>query len=531
MAGLGIFGCNLDTNFSGLGESLLDPEPQAIETPGQRLQAGERFGHQVVSSETGNRYVVARTPARELSIFNLATQHECTIPDVVSYDRFEFEGLPTMIAVLMGAPESQTEVGFSDFECRLNDVRLPFNSVDDLDARLVSSAEAPSSVALLLRLPNSAITLIDPWSGYERVVEPNATSAPVFALGSWWWYVGGQLVRNDRTFAPVATLGTTVREMTFSVGDTEELAFVDRTPDGDQLYVARPPEFEAELLETDACGIGYAAGRVLFYFQPCESRTLVMQDRTTGEARVVASDVVRGRGGAAARLVNDQGLLYLTNPDPLAGRGTLWLAREDGSEPVAIGENAPLSQFRFTPDGGLITFVDSDGTSSRLIYWKDGTATTIAERALQLGTRSVIANYDGVVGDLMRLGPDFSVELVANRVEPRSFVGNAFLRDFADGTGTLVVMDEDSGELEPLASGVPPQAYRFGVQFEGMILLGNRDAATNTYSLIVRLFDSGQTFEVNKGVTEFAEVSFPSRGVMYNSLSSDQPGIWFAKLI
>src|SRR5262245_2803829 len=70
VAGLGIAGCNVDSNFAGLGKSLLDPDAQGIESPGRLIVAGEHTGLRLVDDpETGERFVLSRTGDGSLSIF------------------------------------------------------------------------------------------------------------------------------------------------------------------------------------------------------------------------------------------------------------------------------------------------------------------------------------------------------------------------------------------------------------------------------------------------------------------------------
>jgi hypothetical protein len=531
MAGLGITGCNVDSNFAGLGKSLLDPDAQGIESPGRLLLEGEHTGLRLVDdNETGDRYLLSRTAQGELSVFNLATQQQCTIPQALGYGALSYEGLPTWIAVIAGLDDGSTELRFSDFDCQMSELRLDYGGrIDDLRSLLFPNVDTPSGVGLLMRLRSRAIVLADPWSGEQRVLEEQADEAPVSVLGRWWWRVDGQLVESDARFQPVRRIGSQVAERTWSSGERQELAYIERGDGGNQLYVARAPDFEPELVEADACGISYAQASTLMYFAPCAERRLTLNDRDAGSVRSVADGVVAA--GGPARIVSGQGLLYLTNPDPRATTGTLWLLRDDAEEATAIGENASLGQSRFTPDGGLLALVDASNLGSRLIHWKDGEVLDIAQDVREIGNLGVLANFDGQVGELLQVAPDFSTQVIATGVPASAAVGNALLTQFDGTTGELVLVDQASGALEPIASGVPPRAFLFGQQFEALILLGDRDSTTNTTSLVFHLLETKQSFTVNAGVTEAREVSFPAQGLLYNVLTGDSPGIWFAKVL
>ena len=531
VAGLGIAGCNLDSNFSGLGDSLLDPDAQGIESPGRLLVAGEHTGLRLVDDpETGERYVLSRTGDGELSVFNLANQQQCTIPDALIYDSLAREGLPTLIAFVRALPDGNTELAFASFACEVSDLTLPYGAADNLDSLLVADVGTSSGVALLMRLRTRAIVLVDPWSQEQVVLEEESDEAPFPFLGRWWWRARGEIVVSDARLERLMTIGSSVSEWRTTSGDLAEIAFIERSDNLSRLFTARPPDFVPELLEEDACATSYAAPTTLAYFAPCAERRLTLNDRSTQSARSISDGVVAS-GAGVVRIVRDQGILYLTNPDPQATTGTLWLLRDDADEPSQIGENASLGQYRFTPDGGLVTLVDASNEGARLIHWKDGEVQDIAERVREIGNLGILANFDGQVGELLELAPDFSTQLIASGVPANATVGNALLTNFDGTTGELVLVDQATGELEPVASGVPPRAFLFGQQFDALILLGDRNAENNTTSLVFRLLDTKQNFTVNSGVTEAREVSFPAQGLLYNVLGGDEPGIWFAKVL
>lgn len=530
VAGLGMTGCNLDSNFSGLGDSLLDPDVQGIETPGRLLVAGQHTGLRLVDDpETGERYVLSRTGDAELSVFNLASQQQCTIPDALTYDSLARAGLPTLVAFVRVLPEGNTELAFADFACQVSDLTLPYGAADNLDGLLVADVGTSSGVALLMRLRTRAIVLADPWSQEQRVLEEQADEAPFLYLGRWWWRAGGQIIVNDARLERLTTIGSSVSEWRSTGGDRPEIAFIERSESHSRLFAARPPDFVPELLEEDACVPAYAANSTLAYFAPCAERRLTLNDRSRGSVRSLSDGVVAA--GGLVRIVPDQGILYLTNPDPQATTGTLWLLRDDAEEPSPIGEGASLGQYRFTPDGGLVTLVGASDDGARLIHWKDGEVQEIAERVHEIGNLGVLANFDGRVGELLEVAPDFSTQVIATGVPANAAVGNALLTNFVGTTGDLVLVDQATGALEPVASGVPPRAFLFGQQFEALIFLGDQDSENNTTSLMFRLLDSKQNFTVNSGVTEAREVSFPAQGLLYNVLTGDSPGIWFSKVL
>jgi hypothetical protein len=531
VAGLGIAGCNLDSNLSGIGKSLLDPDAQGVESPGRRLMEGPHYNLRLVRSETGERYLLSRTSDNELSVYNLTSGDECKIPNVLGTSTVSSPGQKTLIAFIAPNTEGAPELAFSDFSCQVGAPRVQTNTLppsDNTSTRYFTGLATGSGVGVLFRVPNNKLLLLDPWSDSQRIVQDDIAGEPLLALDRWWWRNAGQLVMSDSELEPLGRVGKDIGDWDISP-DLQELAYIERTEGERGLYVARAPDFRPELIDAEACDIAYLRSTaMLAYFSPCSARRLVLNDRRAGSTRALAENVLSSFGAPVIRLVRDR-KLYLTNTDPDQGTGALWLVQGE-QEPVQIGDNSRLD-YRFMPDGGLLAVVDWTETGGRLIYWKDGESRDIAEGVYELGNLGVLVNFDGRTGDLVRLNADLSPTVVATGVPDGASINNVVLGNFDGRTGDLLLVDEATNETELIASGVPQNAFRFTIQFDALYILSDHDPGSNTSSLLFHLLDTDQDFVVNAGVSEAVEVSFPSAGFVYSVVTGDAQGVYFAKVL
>src|SRR5688572_14290695 len=129
VAGLGIAGCNLDSNLSGIGKSLLDPDAQGIESPGRRLMEGPHYNLRLVRTEDGERYVLSRTGDNELSAYNRTSGDEYKIPGALGFTTTASPGQKTLIAVVTPNAGDAPELVFSDFACQTGAPRVQTNAL------------------------------------------------------------------------------------------------------------------------------------------------------------------------------------------------------------------------------------------------------------------------------------------------------------------------------------------------------------------------------------------------------------------
>ena len=537
--GLGIFGCNLDSNFSDLGEKLLDPDVQGLDVPGQRMLAGPHFDLSIQANEVGARYAFARNAESELAIIDFAEETHCRTGKIVRYDNSVIaSGQPALIPLLV-EEGGETVLTFSNFACE----RSSFQLISDrLPLRTVEGLSAGSGTALLIETPGQGLALVDPWAQTSRDVAQSVPGEVVTAFGHFLWVDRGVIVVSDPALKPIAYYGQAVSQFSISPEDAE-LAYVEGAAGGGvggQLFVVNAASQDTPReVASDACSVRYLTvgnRRQLAYLSPCAERRLVFQDLADGTIRVISTNVAEGP--AIRTMEGESVMTYVTTESNETANGTLWLVRGE-ADAVAIAENARVRPSAVSPGGGLLAVLDWGSTGGRLVEWKDDVIRDVAEGVIELGSLGVLeddtltflGNFNGMTGDLMRLNADLSTHVLASGVPQRAAVENAFLANFDGTTGDLLLLDRSSGAAEVLSTGVARGSFGHAQQFDGVIVLSNRDAETNTSTLRLRLLPSGREYEVNSGVTETREVSFPSPGLLYNVVIGEGAGVWFSKAL
>jgi hypothetical protein len=274
--------------------------------------------------------------------------------------------------------------------------------------------------------------------------------------------------------------------------------------------------------------------RQLSYLSPCNERQLVLRDVLTNELRVIDSGVA---GAPSVRsLAGESVLTYLTTPSAEAQEGALWVLAE-GKEKLLVAENTRVGPSTVTGDGGLLTVLDWASNGGRLVEWRATALTEVAQGVIELlplgrlanDDLTLLGNFDGMTGDLLRLRGDLSTELLAQGVPTRAANEDAFIANFDGEAGELMLFDRNDGSSESLALGVGRGAFIFTQQFAAILMLASRDSETRTNTLRMHLLGSKRDYVLHDGVTEAREVAFPSPGVLYNVVSGDDAGVWFAK--
>ncbi|MEO8180161.1 MAG: hypothetical protein ABI895_15100 [Deltaproteobacteria bacterium] len=542
--GVSICGCNLDSNFSDLGEKLLDPDVQGFDTPGQRWLSGPYFDLSQQSDADGTRYALARNEAGELSIYDLAAKTQCHTGSVARYgDAIVSPGQPALIPLLSWDAQGVLQLGFSTLGCDQLAFQVPTGG---LPLDVLENMPTASGTGLLIRTPEQGLALIDPWSESSQLLARSVrASDPASAFGHYLWVENGHIVISDRVFTPIARFGEKVTEIVASPQDAE-LAYLEPTPDaaGGTLFVVDAlGSQEPREIASDVCALRYlsiGSSRKLSYFSPCADRRLVLRDRSD-ESTLVIADGVAG-APSVYRIGRDWRLAYVTTPSPDTNTGTLWLREAvEGAEPTVIAENTRVNLSSVTPYGaGLLTTLDwSNSSGGRLVEWRGEGLTDVADKVIEIAPLGLLANedltllgnFDGTTGDLLRLNRDLSTEVLASGVPQRAASEDAFLANFDGSQGELRLFHRQDGSSDLLGTRVSRGSFKFAQQFKGVMMLSGRDPETNTSSFEVHLLDSGQSHLLNTGVTEAREVAFPSAGLMYNVVEGDRTGVWFSKTL
>lgn len=532
------WGCDLGS-FGDLGEKLLDPEVQGLDVPGERWLTGAHYDLRMPADENGSRFALARSAEGELSIIDFSQGVHCRAGVVARYDEpVMVSGEPALIPLLM-TDDAGSRLGFTDFKCQRRGFEV---AVGGLPLTTIEGLGSGSGTSLLVKTPAQGLMLVDPWSeSTQMLAESVRNNDPVAAFGHFLWVDRGVIAISDSELVPVAFFGQDVAEVIISAED-RELAYVERpgAGPGGTLFVVNATGTDAPReLASDVCSIRYLTlegRRQLSYLSPCAARTLVFRDRANDSVRVIAEGVA---GPPAVRNVGGESLMtYVTTPDSETSIGTLWAVRGN-AEPIVIAEDTRVGPSAVSGGGELLAILDWSNSGGRMVAWKDEALTDVADGVIEIdplgrladGDLTLLGNYDGVTGELLRLKPDLSTELIAERVPTRAANGDAFLANFDGTAGELMLLDRAQGSTELLATGVARGSFIFAQQWSAIMMLSGRDEETRTSTLRMRLLSSDREFLVHDGVTEAREVAFPSPGLLYNVVIGDAAGVWFSKAL
>ncbi len=514
---------------------------QGFDVPGQRLLAGPHYDLDIQADESGARFALARDAETELAIIDFARETHCRAGRAARYgNALLAPGKPALIPLLVDDGTGGQRLAFSTFGCERSAFEVAASGLPETS---VEGVETGSGVGLIVKTPGGGLSLVDPWSETATPLAESVRNAdPIVAFDVFWWVDRGVITISDPSLEPLAYYGENVTEFTVSPEDPE-LAYVEAGEQpgrGGTLYAVDAASLDTPReVARDACAVRYLTverrpKRV--YLSPCSERRLVIQDRADDSVRVVSDNVasppvIRSAGG-------EDVLAYITTDGTMATSGTLWMLRPE-SEPAAIIENVRPNQSPVSLRGGLLALVDWSDGRGRLVQWKDGALTDVAEGVTEIGSLgrlenndlTLLANFDGTTGDLVALDAELATYVLASGVPRDAAEGDAFIANFDGSAGDLHLFDRASGSSSLLASGIGRGSFRFAVQFEGVMMLSDRKPEDNTTTLRVHLLESGREYVVHDGVTEAREVAFPSAGLLYNVVVGEEAGVWFSKTL
>lgn len=546
LASFGLAGCDLGENFGDLGQQLLDPEVQGVETPGRRWVEGPHYNLKQLADEDGKRFVAAVNADSELVLVDFESEHYCRAGKVLTYDepittRSRAALIPVLIeGELDESGEPERWLSFTSFDCQRSAFAV---NVAGLPSQIVRNLPDGSGTALLVRRPDGGLVAVDPWAETVTLIAGQVrNNDPVLAFGRYLWVDSGVIVISNERLEPIATLGSRVVAVTASPEDAQ-LAFVqasDGASGGTLFTVDARGREEPREIANDVCAMQYITlgeRRKLSYLSPCSERQLVLRDVADDSLRVIDTNVA---GPPAVRRVEGRSVLtYITTPSRDVALGTLWAVDGDADK-VAIAENTRVGPSTVTSDGGLLTVLDwADNNGGRLVAWRGEGVTDVAQGVVELAPLgrmdnddlTLLGNFDGSTGDLLWLRSDLSTHVLASGVPLRAANDRAFIANSDGNLGELTLLDKADGSTRALASGVARGAFIFTQQFNAVMMLARASADAPTNTLRVHLLRSKREYELHDAVTEAREVAFPSPGLLYNVVSGDDAGIWFAKAL
>jgi hypothetical protein len=320
---------------------------------------------------------------------------------------------------------------------------------------------------------------------------------------------GGEIVLRSAQGHEEARYGTSVTSVSSGFGSGQQHVFAD----AEGVHFMEEEQANPILVEADAClpSLRYP---LLFALSPCDERRLVVHDLSRDERHEYMDDVsgvlsfgrpdpelppevILATGAQAAA----SGLLT-----PLAGpHEAVWLARSP-DETILVAEGATL----LSP---MFPYPVSESVQTDLLLALQGADTwTVARFSVEEGLEVVREGLEDV---------------------RRSMGATHVYTSRDENLVDVARLDPDSGDLEPVLTGVPavpsPRISQHSVLGERASLVYIRDADPETLAgtLEVR-HESGEVELIDHGVTSFALPGEWSGLVAYTVVEGNRTGLWVA---
>ncbi len=262
--------------------------------------------------------------------------------------------------------------------------------------------------------------------------------------------------------------------------DRGEVAYVDAT--GLHVINARNNSIERADIDVEACEPVYlaVAPRTLSYFSPCAERRLVIVDLESGNRTVHADNVI------SERLL--MGFVFFLTPP-----AELWVV-PDGGTPIHVGSGADLNRIFLRTFDEFFVFLDSDGQTVRLGLWNT-----------ESGFSELFSDVSGVHSRHGYL---------------------AVIVKTDDDLGTLTLMRNWDLHISMSAANVAEGSVQFALDKPFMGYIAQYDASERVGRFEVWLMFLERGFIISENVSEFHEVFWPNRGVVYAVGAGKTKGIW-----
>lgn len=516
-------GCNVESNFSELGTELFAPGVAYIEAPGDKILDGEYRRFSVRSPDLATPHVVALNTDGEMEIAEfVADAKPCKIEAVRRFGYTqkrspEGDAENALLPYHTDIDGSYGLLHFTDFKCNERSLTVPNTRLPNV------VLERNGDPAFLLLTGDNELVLADPWN--DTLTKIGGTVRHFVVSGSLLWTrESGSVVVRDADLEEKARHEGSATELVVSPY-TRAGYFV---ADGDLYRVDEKALTDAELISEDACGIAPNGDRrspTIQFLSPCQDRRLVLYSETDAATFSYGSDVIAI--SKAIREGDGYFVNYWTSNDAGAEYGDFWLV-QPGQEPEPVADDVFINT-RVLYTETVSTIVDFDGEKGRYIRWEDGEEKEIATDVAERNSLGILANFDGDVGDLLRIKADLTTEELGSGVPRRATEGRAFVANYDGSTGDLLVLDDINAGPRQIATGVVRRAYLFSAIVEDLLLfLSDYDLDSKTGTLGARLLNTGDQFEVSRGVSEILEVGLPRPGVLYSRRGDDRAGLWFA---
>jgi hypothetical protein len=560
---LGASACDLN-GLVDIGDSLLDPDAALLDHPGRQLIKGHYSGLKIAGSGDSGGYVLARHDGVDppaVALVPFLKGEPCEYAPAFGYDRFSSRvdiELPGTISVQVDQNEQNAAFGtvrFIDYDCK--------EVIDEIPDTALPGPLFPGSepFGMLARSGDGTLYLIDAKELERTVVAPHVDYGVV--AGSFLFTLeAGEIVVRDEDLKEVEHVGSGVQALVATGGTHLPLAYKDET--GMHVWNEKSGE---SLLSEAGCSPWFIGLDAVAYYDPCDSGRLAIH---------APKDFVFGDGGA-------EGMVTLRGPEKTV-LSSMTITPGVAKAPASLSEISLVMAQTLGGNSGdlLVLTVPDDATSDEDdvqleavplatnvtyvpghgVYYKDyenqrgtlldferdddGRISGVVELLEQVASvpyaspysyMGVLANYDGEVGNLVRLTrkKDGTIDrdLIGEDVPLQRFVGDyktemvAYVSELDDeGFGILTIVD-DLGPYQ-VAENVLVNQIDSLDDPQGVVFTSPSDVS-GAFELHAWLVEAELDLTIHEAASEYIAIPWPSPGVLYAVPEGDDAGLWFAK--
>lgn len=548
-------GCDL-SGLVDITDTLLDPDAALLDHPGRKLAEGHFSDLKIAGSAEAGGLVLARRHDTELpsvAIIPFLLGSPCDYSPAFEYDRFSSRvniDLPGTVSVQVDQNPDSPGLGtvrFIDHECQ--------EVIEEVPNTALPGPLFPGNdpIGMLARSIDGTLYLVDAKDRTSTIVAEGVDYGVV--AGSFLFTIEkGEVVIRDELLDEVDRIGSGVDSIVATGGSTLSLVYSDAS--GVHGWTEKDG---ATSIAEDGCQLWFTGIDSVAYYDPCDSRRLALR---------ILSETIGGESGGLVTLRGPEEtdlqslrlsiaplleVTVVTTADAATVSGDLVAlslpsdADPDSSE-IEMTAAVVADGVTFSPSSGLYfrNYAEGRGTLLDFTRDEDGLITGVITLADEVAWvpygapysyRGVLADYDGQLGNLLRLTRDeddsLEVEVLGEDIPLQAFVGDYELEMVGfvsnldeEGTGVLTIVDA----LGPyhLANRVVMNEVRLLDDPRGMVFL-RRTLSEETFELHTWLVEADLDLVIHEEVSEYMPIPWPSPGVLYSVPKGRDAGLWFAK--
>ena len=543
-------GCNIGSKIgngiSNFGHDLANPELVTVGGPGVQVVKGS-YSSPIVDPWDDNGPVIVAFEFKDnvpyLAMRPLTGKGGCdTGVAYSSIVRDKLDNLTQLIAYEeAGDADGYGTVHFVDHQCNtyghaIDNARLPNALYKDPPGYLM---EARNTLMVYAPWTDKTTTLSSNVSWWEKWPSQDGAVALIDS---------GQLKVFDPQQNQIADIGTAVTQVMAISASSGSFALIDGGALRTYQSLSDPAPVD---IASNACEASLDSTGCLFYYSPCDARTLqcyraAQQTTTTVDTNV--QSLVSSRSSTADGRI---AVLY-TKPNAQDGTPDLWMFTTNASPQLMLNKFSRLYSWS-PPSEEIDALVNADSDIGQVVRRTTSDNTVVSDKVSVNFAQGLLANFDvqNSIGDLyspIQLNttpvkvasgvpyvPRLDTIVTSSNPDTQSY-GRALVTNATGIVGDLSLLEyppADPANLKSpqvVATQVAVQHYKFFSYMSALAYVDQWDSQQQGVgSLSLLQLDIDATSVISDQVSEYQEIGWPWVGVMYVVPSGDRAGIWVAR--